>query len=144
MADFNALIDTIKKAALDAIDAHKPVFILYGTVTRENPLEINVEQKMTLRASQLILTRNVTDYTIEMTVNHWTENETDHTHNYFDQDTGMGALGSQHRNSQPTIHRHAYIGRKSFRVHNGLRLGESVILIRVQGGQKFVVIDKVS
>lgn len=39
-------------------------------------------------------------------------------------------------------HSHSYSGRKKFTVHNGLKKGEKVILIRMQGGQKFVVLDR--
>ena len=34
-------------------------------------------------------------------------------------------------------------GKKSFTVHLGLKQGEKVMLIRVQGGQQFIVLDRV-
>ena len=37
----------------------------------------------------------------------------------------------------------AYVGKKTFKVHNALKAGEKVLLIRVQQGKKFVVIDRV-
>ena len=40
-------------------------------------------------------------------------------------------------------HKHAYVGKKTFKVHNALKAGEKVLLIRVQQGKKFVVIDRV-
>jgi hypothetical protein len=135
--------DAVKKIALKAIDASKPTGVYFGTVTSVQPLRINVEQRLTLESAQLILSRNVTDYKIDMTVDHWTENETAHIHNYFDSDTGQGASGSTNRNTSPTSHRHAYTGRKTFTVHNGLVNGDKVILLRVQGGQKYVVLDRV-
>ena len=55
MADANGLVEAMKKAALDAVDAEKPVNLCYGKVTRVSPLEINVEQKMTLGEGQLVL-----------------------------------------------------------------------------------------
>lgn len=39
-------------------------------------------------------------------------------------------------------HSHSYSGKKKFTVHNGLKKGEKVILIRMQGGQQFVVLDR--
>ena len=116
MADFTGLIEVIKQAALDAVTASNPVNILFGKVTSLSPLKINIEQKMTLEMEHLILARSVTEHTIEMTVNHETELETEH--------------------------RHIYTGRKSFRVHNGLMIGDEVILVRLHGGQKFLVIDR--
>lgn len=40
-------------------------------------------------------------------------------------------------------HTHGYIGRKTFLVHYGLQVGECVTLIRIQGGQKFIVLDRI-
>jgi hypothetical protein len=135
LADFIRLVGNIKMAALDAVEASKPVNVMFGTVISASPLKINVEQKLTLEAAQLVLARNVTEHTIQMTVNHMTEDETEHTHVIHDTYTNGGS-------SDPTAHKHAYVERKSFVVHNGLVVGDEVILIRTQGGQKFIVIDR--
>ncbi|MBN2883923.1 MAG: DUF2577 domain-containing protein, partial [Clostridia bacterium] len=89
-------------------------------------LKINVEQKMTLTSEQLVLTRNVTDYKVNMSVDHQTE------------DTSGGSGDSSFAS-----HHHAYKGKKEFTVHNSLVVGEEVIMIQMQGGQKFIVIDRV-
>ena len=133
MAD---ILEAAKKAAMQAIETSKPSGAYFGTVISVSPLKINVEQKLTLEAAQLILSRNVTDYKVEMTVDHWTDNETEHIHAVNDTYTGGGT-------SQPTTHRHAYRGKKTFTVHNGLMNGERVILFRVQGGQQYIVWDRV-
>ena len=138
------LLELMKETAIEAVSSTKPAGVYFGTVTSASPLKINVEQKMTLESAQLILARNVTEHKIEMTVDHFTEYEGQHVHNYFDSDTGEGASGSANRNTDPTSHRHAYKGRKTFTVHNGLVKGDKVILLRVQGGQKYVVLDRVT
>lgn len=120
------LVELIKMAALDAIKESKPSAILFGKVTSISPLKINVEQKLTLTEAQLILTHNVVDYDLEMTVDH----ETDYT----DGGTGDSAFAS---------HNHTYKGKKVFKVHNGLKVDDDVILVQMQGGQKFIVLDKV-
>lgn len=61
-------VKIIKKAAVEAVNATKPVAVMFGTVTSASPLKINIEQKMTLGASQLILSRNVTDYKTQITI----------------------------------------------------------------------------
>ena len=129
------LVESMKKAALGAYDASGPVAVLVGTVAQIDPLEIYVDQKMAIKAPMLILARNVTDHVVEMGVSHWTEDETEHTHAIVDTYTGGGS-------SEATSHRHAYEGRKTFTVHNGLKAGEKVILMREQGGQRFVVLDR--
>ena len=120
LADFTGLIETFKQAALDAVRAKKPTEISFGRVINIEPLQINVEQKMTLEAVQLILCRNVTDYTVEMSVAYTTD----------------GVLNDDIQ------HQHEYAGRKQFTVHNGLVVGDEVVLIRLQGGQRFLVIDR--
>jgi hypothetical protein len=139
LGDFGALITTMKKAAIEAVEASYPVAVTFGLVVGTSPLEISVEQKKTLTDSQLVLTDSVQDITINMTVAHETDPETEHVHNYYDSDTGQGASGSTNRNTSPTSHLHGYTGQKSFLVHRGLKVGDSVILLQMQGGQKYIV-----
>jgi hypothetical protein len=118
--DANALVRLIKQTALDAVNASDPILIRFGNVISVNPLKIQIDQKSILFEVHLVLTRNVTDFELEMTLDHVTEYE-----------------------SGPEKHRHDYKGRKRFTVHNALKVGEKVILLRVQGGKQYVVIDRV-
>ena len=120
MFDAKDLVLMIKQAARDTYNTMKPTEICYGTVEIISPLKIRTEQKLLLEDKQLILTRNVIDYDVDITVDHLTE-----------VDYG------------PDGHTHGYKGRKLFRVNNALVQGEKVILMRVQGGQKYLVLDKV-
>lgn len=63
-------IDAVKKAAMEALESSKPVNILFGTVLSASPLKIQVDQKSIYTSKMLILTRNVTDFEVDMTVNH--------------------------------------------------------------------------
>jgi hypothetical protein len=130
------MLGAIKRAATEAVDAAKPFALTYGTVKTASPLTITVDQKLELGPPQLLLTNNVREYTVDMTVDHWTEDETAHTHPVQDTYTGGGS-------SSPTTHRHAYKGRKTFTVHLGLKAGEKVLLLRIQGGQQYIVLDRV-
>lgn len=62
-----------------------------------------MDQKLTLGKSQLVLAREVTDYTTEIT-----------------------ADGEK----------------KNITIHNGLVVGNEVILLRQQDGQKYIVVDR--
>lgn len=126
MPDAVELMKTIKKAAVQAMKAEKPVEICFGKVTAANPLKILVDQKMTLGKSQLVLTRNVTDFTTEITVDWLTENK------------GGGSGYASYES-----HNHPIKGRKKITVHNGLVVGDEVILARQQGGQKYIVVDRI-
>ena len=105
LADVSGLLEVLKKAALEVLEAAKPVNVQFGEVRSQTPLKICVEQKMMLSEAQLILTRNVTEYKTEI--------------------TGQGEI------------------RKVITIHNALKAGEKVILIRQQEGQKFIVVDRI-
>ena len=96
-----------------------------GVVETVNPLSIRLDQKETLTEEFLILTDLVRDYDVDITVNHTTENKS-------------GGSGD----AQFESHNHAYSGRKQITVHNGLAVGESVILIQQSGGQEFLVLSR--
>lgn len=113
-------VNNIKRAAIDAVNATMPSGVYYGYVTSLTPLKINVEQKMVLTEKQLVLSTLVQDFEVEMTVDHTTEFET-----------------------CDSMHNHKYQGRKMFKVHLGLKLNEKVMLLRVQGGQQYIVLDRV-
>ena len=122
----NTLVKAVKRAAIDAVMAQKPMAMCLGEVTSANPLKISVDQKMTLTAAQLMLTNAVRDYTVYMTVDHSTESTSG--------GSGETAFSS---------HSHKYTGKKKYTVHNALKVGEKVILLRCDGGQKFIVFDRV-
>lgn len=126
MPDYTGLVKAMKQAALDAVDAKKPVAVYYGTVKSESPLKIDVEQKMTLSKAQLVLTKAVLDHYVDIEVKHITEKR-------------GGGSGDPAYES----HDHEYKGRKKIMIYNGLKKGEKVLLIRFQEGQKFVVWDRV-
>jgi hypothetical protein len=81
-----------------------------------------VDQKLILTSAQLGLSRNVTDYELDMTVDHSTELT----------------------ESSGELHKHEYQGKKKFTIHNALKSGDEVIMMQVSGGQKYIVIDKIS
>lgn len=99
------LIQIIKKAAVDAVEASNPAKLMYGTVTAVSPLAIKIDQRFTVTEAFLILTKNVRDYKVKMSVNGGAEQE--------------------------------------YTVKNALKVGDKVILLREQGGQKYIVMDKV-
>lgn len=166
MLDINDLLNSIKKAASEAVEASKPVAVMYGKVLNVSPLEINVEQKMVLHPAQLVLTRNVTDYETEATVHWLTETKSmnaNHTHelsgdisldskatvspnpdneNITIQNNVTNTMAVEQKNINLS-HNHSIDGRKPITIHNGLEVGDEVLLLRMQGGQKYIVIDKV-
>lgn len=130
MPDAVELMKTIKRAALDAVKASKPVEVCFGKVTSASPLKILVEQKMTLGEAQLVLCRNVTDYKVYITGGN--------IQNFYYAGTPPDA------EIFPVSPSHVHaVGRMQITVHNGLAVGDEVILLRQQGGQKYMVVDRI-
>lgn len=119
-------VELVKQAAVEAVEATKPVQYLFGKVISVSPLKIQVSAKSIYTEKMLILTRNVTDFEVDMTVSHITENRAG--------GSGDPAFAS---------HNHEYKGKKKFKVHNALIVGDEVVLGRVQGGKRFVVLDRI-
>ena len=95
-----ALVSLIKQASMGAYNASNPVAVMFGTVTKANPLEVNVEQRFTLTRDFLVLTERLTEY-------------------------------------RTTVDGNEII------IRRGLQVGDRVLLLRVQGGQQYVVWDRV-
>lgn len=115
------LIEIIKRASLDAVENSKPMAVVIGVVESVRPLTIRIDQKSILEQDDLILTKNVVDYSVNMTIDHVTEVNS----------------------SLEEPHSHDYKGEKSFKIHNALEVNDSVILLRVQGDQQYIVLDRV-
>lgn len=130
MPDVNGLMEVVKRAALEAVEAGKPTNICFGKVVSASPLQISVEQKMTLGEKQLILSRNVTNFKTSITAG----NNKNYYYTGSTTDSGTAPVSPSH------VHA---IGKIEITVHNGLVVGDEVILMRQQGGQKFVVLDRV-
>lgn len=43
-ADFTQIVQAIKKAAIEAVEASKPVTALFGTVVSVDPLQVKIDQ----------------------------------------------------------------------------------------------------
>lgn len=130
LADANELVETLKRAAVEAMEAKKPVNVYFGEVVSAAPLKINVEQKMVLGEKQLILSRNVTNFKTSITGG----NIKNYYYTGSTTDSGTALVSPSH------VHA---VGKIEITVHNGLVVGDEVILIRQQEGQKFIVLDRI-
>lgn len=129
MPDAKGIVKKVHQAAVEAVESTKPVNVYFGEVVSVSPLKINVEQKMVLGEKQLILTRNVTDFKTKITAGN--------IKNYY----YTGDINSGTAPVSP-LHVHA-VGTIDVTVHNGLAVGDGVILIRQQEGQRFIVVDRI-
>ena len=129
MTDYSPLLNVLKQSAKETNNAACPVQVCFGKVTSAEPLKIQVDQKITLGKAQLVLTRNVTDYETELTVSEWETEEL------------SGGSGE----SSFELHKHGFdTVKKRTTIHNALKAGEIVVLLRQQGGQKYIVLERVA
>ncbi|WP_438431977.1 DUF2577 domain-containing protein [Gorillibacterium sp. sgz500922] len=95
-----SLLETIKRAGMDAVSAANPVELLFGTVTGTAPLEVALSQRLTLDEDFLVIPESLTP--AELT-----------------------------------------IGGTVYPLRKGLAAGDRVALLQMQGGGKFLLLDKV-
>ena len=103
-------IQLVKKAAVEAVEATKPVKVYFGIVVQVKPLQVQVEQKLTVGESHLVLAQSLAAHRLSITGKRLSDN------------TGIGEL--------------------EITIQNRLAVGDRVLLIRKQGGQDYVVVDK--
>lgn len=120
------LITTLQQLVKQTSDAGAPCDYCIGVVESTGPLSIRIEQREIITEEFLVLTDLVRDYNVDITVNHVTENR-------------AGGSGDPAFES----HNHDYKGRKKIIVHNGLNVGESVLLVRQAGGQEYIVLSRI-
>lgn len=128
--DMNEVIDllnVLRGTTERQLEAMKLADVMTGTVLDTDPLKIRVSDRLTLTEEFLLLSTMVVDYNVYMTVDHLTEKRELH---------GRGDPDYEN-------HDHEYKGKKRFFVHNGLKVGEKVVLLRLAGGRKFYVMDRV-
>lgn len=162
----NILLQVVKKAAKDAEDAVKPTTLEFGEVVSEEyaPLEIQIHDKLILKEAHLELTNAVRDHWVDIEVYWETIDDNDlaefqsttdanvETHNsnagvfngHSHPDTGATSAKMQTQSKRHTSHLHNIAGRKRMRVYNGLHKGEKVVLLRMRGGQKYLVLDRIT
>ena len=137
MKKITNITQAIQVAAAKTYSAMSPMDVLVGEVKSVEPLKIFVgTANAELTSDHLILTNNVVDHFVDIYVNHLTDTvngEWDTTHGHSD--AGTGAI--------PTDHVHSYSGRKKIKIYNGLRVGEFVVIIKVAGGNSYIVLDRI-
>lgn len=129
------MVQLVKKAAVDAVEAAKPVQFVFGQVISASPLKIQVDQKSIYTEKMLVLTRNVTEHEIDISISAQSV-VISHGHPVTDTYTGGGT-------AQEINHNHPIKGRKKIKVHNGLVVGDWVVMARIQKGKKYVVLDRI-
>ncbi|RXI38727.1 hypothetical protein DP129_10940 [Clostridium tetani] len=122
------MIEISKKAAIDAINTSKPVNVLYGEIMEisTNTLEKNYGEihyfkayidKIKIKVDQ----KQILDKDFFIIPESLPRYEVDLKHSHGSTGTALGKLV----------------------IREGLKKGDKVLLLRVQGGQQYVILDRV-
>ncbi|WP_245983523.1 DUF2577 domain-containing protein [Ammoniphilus oxalaticus] len=128
------MLDNVKRAAVAAVMATNPVNVLYGTIESTKPLEVRIHEKLKLTADFLDVAEHLTRHERIVSIHHEemaTRNLGDRTdHDMLDSDDGEPPY---------TKYQHDYV---KLIMQDGLKTGDKVVLLRVQGGHRFLVLDR--
>jgi len=107
----------------------------FGTVTKPSPLEITIDTAMApLKSSVLYLTESVVEKKIPVVA---------HNHTIHDTYTGGGSSENSLSNIICYEHGKALPVKDGYIILNrALEAGDEVLLLRVQHGQKFIVLSR--
>ncbi len=111
------LIEAIQDIAVKAVEGTKPLEIRIGYVDKVDPLRVELMGGFKVSEKSLTLTNNVIDRDVEVEVEWETETA--------------------------DSHKHMVKGVKTVRLLNGLKVGDKVLILRSQGGEKHIVLDKI-
>lgn len=123
--DYKRMVSVIKEIVLSTMLACDLSDVIIGEVIATGPLCIKIDSKTVLEEGNIVLTKNTCEWSVDMTVDHHTENA-----------AGGGGY------AEYASHNHGYKGRKTYLVHNQLVVGDKVILIRETGGQRYIALDR--
>lgn len=150
------LIDIMKRSAMDAMDNAKMCDLRYGKVVSTSPLKVQITNLLTIPESMLVVPQHLTDYDVYVSLNWTTESVPNHTHQYggSTESTGGGSgeyAFSSHAHSYSGTtqgagyHDHSLISKKTkvMTIHNALKVGDKVALLRKQGGQSYFILDRI-
>lgn len=148
--DGNSIVDLVRKIARKAVAETAPFAFTVGTVLAPEPkLQIYVDQKLTLSEKQIILTNAVRDYYVKLTTAGEQLNEADGKEHVTEKRENRshaepsGPAGLPGYDDAFASHDHDYKGDKWWKVNLKLQVGEHVLLLRIDGGQKYIVLDRV-
>ena len=134
--------DALKEAVKKTIEASAPAKIMFGVVTSAAPLTITVENRLTVSGAMLVVPKELRAGYSDT-----------HKHKLFppvdgeDAETGGvadGAAVEAHTHTLPdeywTNDEENTLKEREY--HYGLKAGEAVILLRDNGGQRFLVVGR--
>lgn len=110
------LIEIMKSASKAQMENSQMCDLRFGTVISASPLKVQVTNQFTIPEALLIVPQHLTEHEMEITVDWSTEDAEEHSHDIKD--------------------------KKKITIHNQLKVGDKVALIRKTGGQSYYILDR--
>lgn len=115
---------------MDAIENSKPADLRLGTVATEKPLSVRITNQFVIPEKLLIVPQHLTEYELEITIKP--------EYNWITEDTQ-----NKVKLSEVEPHKHDIKqDKKKIFIHNKLKVGDKVALLRRQGGQDYYILDR--
>lgn len=121
------LLEVMKRAAMDVNENSKPTDLRFGTVISDKPLKIRVTNQFVIPESMLIVPEYLTDHEIEVSVY---------------PEYGWASISKSGGSGDPQYESHnhdIYFTKRKLFIHNALKVGDKVAMIRQAGGQHYLV-----
>ena len=136
-----SLLDLIKTTAMAAFQASNPVNIVVGEVIESKPLKIEVHSKLILTDEFLLVAEHLTRHERIVSITY------EYAQNFSSSRMGdaLKQASSSRKNireSEPNPYEKYDMKYAKFIFEDGLKIGDKVVLHRVQGGQKYFVSDR--
>lgn len=138
------MIEIMKRAAMDAIENNKPCDLRFGTVSSVSPLKVKISSELTLPESVLIVPQHLTDYTSNVNIG------------LPSGSTPTGSISVSVVNDTLVFSSIATVvdevddesmtdavDERTLTVYNGLEVGDTVVLLRNQGGSSYLILDRI-
>ncbi len=129
MLDATDMVKVLQRAAVEAVRASKPTEVTHGKVVSIEPMQIMVDQKITLGELQLDRGETMEEYMAE------TELEIEEIDLALTMEIDGKSVMAKVKGSGKMIGK--------MKARRSLDVGDEVILVRQQGGQKYIMYDKV-
>ena len=128
------LAETIKLLAQQQNDGTYPTSILFGTVKTINPLKVQIDSKIIV-GEFLVVAEHLTKYDVEVELKAGTD------HDATDESLKFRTRGSGTTSDYELCELKYNKGKLV--IDNSLKAGDKVIVLRQQGGKKYIILDRI-
>ena len=135
--------EIIVQMAQEANESGKPAGFYFGTITKVDPIEVQISPSITLKeeSGQVVVPLHCTDHKVNITL----EAPGGDGATIWEWDTQIASDPSAPNPLAFSPHSHHFKldGKHTITLHQALKVDDIVILGRAQGGQKYFILDKV-